>query len=56
MGIHHILMITENFFEIEAEDSQDAIRIAKKMYEDGEISPTHPDFFVGDNGLDEETT
>ena len=44
MPLFNVLMTTSNYVEVEAENTRDAEMEALRMYQEGDIRPTHPEF------------
>jgi hypothetical protein len=54
MKLWNVLMTTSNYVEVEADTPQEAEMEALRMYREGDIRPTHPEFVCEEADLIEE--
>lgn len=54
MKLWNVLMTTSNYVEVEADTPQEAEMEALRMYGEGDIRPTHPEFVCEEADLIEE--
>jgi len=54
MSKWNVLMVTEQYVEVEADDYKDAEMVAFDMFKRGEIAPEHPYFVCEEADLIEE--